>query len=166
MLASTRNFSINLHHSFHTFSFWRVRRCVWYSLSFLSVKSCSSRVKELIKELLRVLYPEISPLIFSICAFISANCFILSSFFVLRSSTNGVTDASFSFNDGAFFSVWVWKIYDNKSQLSKFSPTEMCSILKLITPYLEKVFKRYSFNTNNSTGIVTRGELCQLANRI
>jgi len=97
-----------------TFSFWRVRRCVWYSLSLLCDKSCSSSTVVMLNELLTEWNPKISPLIFSIWAFTSSNCFNLSSFFFFSSSTKGVMDASFSLREEDLFSVLIYKFTDKK----------------------------------------------------
>ena len=101
-----------------TFSFWSVRRCVWYSLSLLSDKSWSSSTVVLLKALLTEWNPKISPLIFSIWAFTSSNCFNLSSFFFFNSSTQGVMDASFCFRDTDRFSVLIYKIHRQKGSES------------------------------------------------
>lgn len=97
----------------HTFSFWRARRWDLYSERFLSDKSWSSRIKELMA-LMILEYSEISLVILSICVFTSANCLTLSSFLTLKSSISGVTNASCSFNDADFFSgcfCWVEKAW-------------------------------------------------------
>ena len=101
-----------------TFSFWRVLRCVWYSLSLLCDKSCSSSTVVIINELLTEWNPKISPLILSIWAFTSSNCFNLSSFFFFSSSTKGVMDASFSFREEDLFSVLIYKFTDKSIRKS------------------------------------------------